>query len=82
MVERVRVKADQSQSSVEELSSIFPTFCWILRDFFLEEKVDDRDVSPKEYMEHCLKLKVSLTLRCLMKNMATRSNSDVAQNAE
>ena len=47
MVERVRVKADQSQSSVEELSSIFPTFCWILRDFFLEEKVDDAMSLPR-----------------------------------
>ena len=56
MVEKVRVKEDQ-RSTAQELRSVFPTFCWVLRDVFLQEKIDGKDVTPKEYLEHCLKLK-------------------------
>lgn len=56
MVERVRVKEGEFANR-NELSGYFPKFCWVLRDFYLDQKIDGSYVNPKQYLEHCLKLK-------------------------
>ena len=51
-----RISEHIKVSSDEELAQHFPNFIWAVRDLTLELKINKRDVTPKQYLEHCLKL--------------------------
>lgn len=45
----------KSESDPEELSALFPSFLWLVRDFSLQLVDDDGDtITPKEYLEKVL----------------------------
>lgn len=47
--------ADGGAGDDREVSSFFPTFLWVLRDFSLELRDDDGSpLSPRDYLEACL----------------------------
>ena len=52
----IRLKAKNTQEE-EDLESIFPKFVWAVRDFFLKCEVNNKSVSPNEYLEWSLQLK-------------------------
>jgi hypothetical protein len=51
----IRLKSGDTETDPEELSNLFPSFLWVLRDFSLQ-LIDDNgeNISPKEYLEKVL----------------------------
>ena len=51
----IKLKKGQENSDPEELSHLFPSFLWVLRDFGLQ-LIDDNgeNITPKEYLEKVL----------------------------
>ena len=45
----------------ETFAQHFPQFLWAIRDHHLRLEINGQDVSPKQYMEHCLKTKVQIS---------------------
>ena len=46
----------EATSTDHEFDMYFPEFILTLRDFTLELKVDEKDITSDEYLEYCLKL--------------------------
>lgn len=48
----IRLKSGDTETDPEELSNLFPSFLWVLRDFSLQ-LIDDNgeNITPKEYLE-------------------------------
>ena len=60
----IRLKSnDNRDSDPEELSNLFPSFLWVLRDFSLQ-LIDENDenISPKQYLEKVI-LKIEIVLQ-------------------
>ncbi|KAI2665761.1 Guanylate-binding protein 4 [Labeo rohita] len=58
LTECIKVKSsDEDADDSSEFVKFFPSFIWAVRDFTLELKVDDKDVTEDEYLEFALKLK-------------------------
>ncbi|XP_035282074.1 guanylate-binding protein 1-like isoform X2 [Anguilla anguilla] len=65
LTERIKVKSPSGGSSSEDdgdgadaqFVQFFPKFVWAVRDFTLELKIDGRDVTDDQYLEHALSLK-------------------------
>ena len=63
--ERIKVKTPSDASSSEEeeeggdaqFVQFFPNFVWAVRDFTLDLKIDGKEVTADEYLEHSLLLK-------------------------
>jgi hypothetical protein len=54
------ISADSKNQKLNEgqnLSQHFPSFIWAIRDHHLRLEIDGEDVTPKEYLEFCLKNK-------------------------
>ena len=51
----IRLKSGDIETDPEELSNLFPSFLWVLRDFSLQ-LIDDNgeNITPKEYLEKVL----------------------------
>ena len=51
----IRLKSGDTETDPEELSNLFPSFLWVLRDFSLQ-LIDENDenITPKEYLEKVL----------------------------
>ena len=52
----IKLKSDDMETDPDELSKLFPSFLWILRDFSLQLKDEDnaKNITPKEYLEEVL----------------------------
>ncbi|XP_073693974.1 guanylate-binding protein 4-like [Garra rufa] len=58
LTECIKVKSsDEDADDSSEFVKFFPIFIWAVRDFTLELKIDDKDVTEDEYLEFALKLK-------------------------
>uniref|UniRef100_A0A8B9J511 GB1/RHD3-type G domain-containing protein n=1 Tax=Astyanax mexicanus TaxID=7994 RepID=A0A8B9J511_ASTMX len=59
LTENIRVKARKGSDEDEsaEFMRIFPSFIWSVRDFTLELKKDNRDITADQYLETALELK-------------------------
>ncbi|KAK2892417.1 hypothetical protein Q8A67_012405 [Cirrhinus molitorella] len=58
LTECIKVKSsDEDADESSEFVKFFPSFIWAVRDFTLELKIDDEDVTEDEYLEFALKLK-------------------------
>uniref|UniRef100_A0A8C2CEV5 GB1/RHD3-type G domain-containing protein n=1 Tax=Cyprinus carpio TaxID=7962 RepID=A0A8C2CEV5_CYPCA len=56
--ECIKVKSsDEDADDSSEFVKFFPSFIWTVRDFTLELKINDKDVTEDEYLEFALKLK-------------------------
>ncbi|XP_067218609.1 guanylate-binding protein 1-like isoform X5 [Chanodichthys erythropterus] len=62
LTENIRVKAEVSQDEDEsaDFMRVFPSFVWAVRDFTLELKKGDDQITSDEYLESALKLKTAL----------------------
>ena len=56
LTEHLRIKSGGEEEG-EEFHAFFPDFIWAVRDFFLKCEVNEKEVTPTEYMEWHLKLK-------------------------
>ena len=56
LTEQLRIKSGGEEEK-EEFHAFFPDFIWAVRDFFLKCEVNEKEVTPTEYMEWHLKLK-------------------------
>ena len=56
LTEHIKTREDQEEDGTH-FNKFFPYFFLLLRDFFLELKLDGQDCTPDEYMENALKLK-------------------------
>ncbi|KAL0194997.1 hypothetical protein M9458_008569, partial [Cirrhinus mrigala] len=62
LTECIKVKSsDEDADNSSEFVKFFPSFIWAVRDFTLELKIDDKDVTEDEYLEFALKLKDGLS---------------------
>ena len=51
----IRLKSGDTETDPEELSNLFPSFLWVLRDFSLQLLDDNgENITPKEYLEKVL----------------------------
>jgi hypothetical protein len=58
LIKKIRVHAEGADSAEGDLSSFFPQFVWLLRDFQLDLLDENgRTISEDEYLEECLKPK-------------------------
>ena len=68
LTERIKVKSSSNASSDEEegvdaqFVQFFPNFVWAVRDFTLQLRIDNRDVTADQYLEHSLELKKGMTI--------------------
>ncbi|XP_051738799.1 guanylate-binding protein 1-like [Ctenopharyngodon idella] len=83
LTENIRVKAEASQDEDQsaDFMRVFPSFVWAVRDFTLELKKGDDQITSDEYLESALKLKTgssaqteryNLPRRCLRHFFAVR----------
>ncbi|XP_022519958.1 guanylate-binding protein 1 [Astyanax mexicanus] len=65
LTENIRVKARKGSDEDEsaEFMRIFPSFIWSVRDFTLELKKDNRDITADEYLETALELKTGSSVK-------------------
>ncbi|XP_059809220.1 guanylate-binding protein 1-like [Hypanus sabinus] len=54
---QIQTRSQPDGSDSWDFVRFFPEFVWVIRDLTLDLNVDDKDVTPKEYLEHILKLK-------------------------
>ncbi|RXN35617.1 guanylate-binding 1-like protein [Labeo rohita] len=58
LTECIKVKSsDEDADDLSNFVKFFPTFIWAVRDFTLELKIDDKDVTEDEYLDFALKMK-------------------------
>ena len=55
-----KVQEDDENNSIETVGYFSPSFTWVVRDFSLSLKVDNRPCTADEYLEHALKDKPGL----------------------
>ncbi|XP_052035046.1 guanylate-binding protein 1-like isoform X3 [Apodemus sylvaticus] len=61
LTELIKSKSSPDQSDVDELPnfvSFFPVFVWTLRDFPMELELNGRSITPDEYLENSLALRL------------------------
>ena len=65
--------SEEETDDSNEFHQIFPSFCWVLRDFALQ-LVDEygRDISSKEYLENALQMHKGITDEIDQKNRIRR----------
>ncbi|XP_055045663.2 guanylate-binding protein 4-like isoform X1 [Misgurnus anguillicaudatus] len=66
------IKVKSSNEDVDEsieFVKFFPSFIWAVRDFTLELKIDDKDVTENEYLEFALKLKQGTSKKVMEYNL-------------
>ena len=65
-----RISDELLSSSDEEGSfpQVFPHFIWAIRDHHLKLEVDGQQVSPNQYLDHCLKHKNGLSAKVIAYN--------------
>ncbi len=56
MSKHVRTKSSNAAGDDADFDSYFPLFIFVLRDFTLDLVIDNQEVTPDEYLEHCLAL--------------------------
>ncbi|GCC21636.1 hypothetical protein chiPu_0020111 [Chiloscyllium punctatum] len=69
--ELIKVKADQGGDDDDEeldLLKVSPAFVWAVRDFTLELKIDGRNVTADEYLNHGLQLKKGVAKKVMEYN--------------
>ncbi|XP_059809241.1 guanylate-binding protein 1-like [Hypanus sabinus] len=54
---RILIKSQPDDCNSWQYIRFFPEFVWVIRDMTLEMKIDGKDMTPNEYLEHNLKLK-------------------------
>ncbi|KAL0154031.1 hypothetical protein M9458_050690 [Cirrhinus mrigala] len=70
LTECIKVKStDEDAVDSSEFVKFFPSFIWAVRDFTLELKVDDKDVTEDEYLDFALKLKHGTSRRVMEYNL-------------
>ncbi|XP_052035052.1 guanylate-binding protein 1-like isoform X9 [Apodemus sylvaticus] len=65
LTELIKSKSSPDQSDVDELPnfvSFFPVFVWTLRDFPMELELNGRSITPDEYLENSLALRLGLKI--------------------
>ncbi|XP_016108047.1 guanylate-binding protein 1-like [Sinocyclocheilus grahami] len=83
LTENIRVKAEvgQHEESSADFMRVFPSFVWAVRDFTLELKMGNKQITSDEYLESALTLKsgsspqteqYNLPRRCLRHFFAVR----------
>ena len=66
---KIRIKEGSGTSSEDEYIDAFPTFLWVLRDFFLsKEDQRGRKLSSKEYLENALRKQDGMSNTIFAKN--------------
>ncbi|XP_072406006.1 guanylate-binding protein 3-like [Chiloscyllium punctatum] len=71
LTELIKVKADQGGDDDDEeldLLKVSPAFVWAVRDFTLELKIDGRNVTADEYLNHGLQLKKGVAKKVMEYN--------------
>ncbi|XP_004648589.1 guanylate-binding protein 6-like [Octodon degus] len=59
LTKHIRSKSSSNSDGVQdsiEFVSFFPSFCWIVRDFMLELKLQGQPITADQYLENALKL--------------------------
>ncbi|XP_067116476.1 guanylate-binding protein 1-like isoform X4 [Osmerus mordax] len=77
LTERIKVKSSSNASSSEDeeegvdaqFVQFFPNFVWAVRDFTLQLRIDNRDVTADQYLEHSLELKKGTDRRVMNYNL-------------
>ncbi|XP_062312414.1 guanylate-binding protein 1-like isoform X1 [Osmerus eperlanus] len=77
LTERIKVKSSSNASSSEDeeegvdaqFVQFFPNFVWAVRDFTLQLRIDNRDVTADQYLEHSLELKKGTDRRVMNFNL-------------
>lgn len=80
---RTSSDANASEDSEQDLSTIAPSFCWVLRDFMLNltDQYGDEQ-SPNDYMEAALKPSVGYDTNTLSKNRIRHAITSFFQQRE
>ncbi|XP_068665199.1 uncharacterized protein [Aristolochia californica] len=55
MTKHIRVRASGGKATVSELGQFSPVFVWLLRDFYLDLAEDNRQITPRDYLELALR---------------------------
>ncbi|KAJ6734167.1 GUANYLATE BINDING PROTEIN [Salix purpurea] len=55
MTKHIHVKASGEKDTVRDLGHFSPVFVWLLRDFYLDLKVDNTKITPCDYLELALR---------------------------
>lgn len=55
MTRHIRVRASGGRSTAAELGQFSPIFVWLLRDFYLDLVEDNRQITPRDYLEIALR---------------------------
>ena len=64
------IRADTADEDPgQNLAKHLPGFIWAVRDFHLETEIDGKKVTPKGYLEHCLKTKPGVGRKIAEYNM-------------
>ncbi|XP_063070477.1 guanylate-binding protein 1-like [Engraulis encrasicolus] len=53
----IKVKSSDEVGEDTEFVKVFPTFIWAVRDFTLQKKIDEKDISDDDYLGFALQLK-------------------------
>ncbi|KAJ8378946.1 hypothetical protein AAFF_G00233110 [Aldrovandia affinis] len=77
LTERIKVKSPSAGSSAEndedgvdvQFVEFFPSFVWAVRDFTLELRIDEKDMTDDQYLEHALSLKPGKNRRTAEHNL-------------
>ncbi|XP_067217981.1 guanylate-binding protein 1-like [Chanodichthys erythropterus] len=74
LTENIRVKAEVSRDEDEsaDFMRVFPSFVWAVRDFTLELKKGDDQITSDEYLESALKLKTGSSAQTERYNLPRR----------
>lgn len=57
LTENIKTKKSVREETGEEFGKYFPTFVMVVRDFFLELKINGKDCTANQYLENSLRLK-------------------------
>ncbi|XP_056400662.1 guanylate-binding protein 1-like [Hyla sarda] len=57
LTETIKLKSTDTREEMEEYKKILPSFTWCVRDFCLELKRDDKEISEDEYLMMSLEVK-------------------------
>ncbi|XP_064833022.1 guanylate-binding protein 1-like [Oncorhynchus masou masou] len=60
LTEMIKVKSstvDEEKGEGTQFAQFFPNFVWTVRDFTLQLEIDDREITPDQYLENSLQLK-------------------------
>ncbi|KAG9447788.1 hypothetical protein H6P81_013916 [Aristolochia fimbriata] len=55
MTKHIRVRASGGKTTASELGQFSPVFVWLLRDFYLDLAEDNRQITPRDYLELALR---------------------------